>query len=165
MRRAAVLLLLWLATGPAIALAAELPVAANLRMDGDQARRERLPILVFFASRSCPYCYEVEELYLKPRLASGEYRSQVIMRVVYTDGAQPLRDFRDRPTDHAAFARRYGVTFTPTIKMLDADGVELVPGLVGLTTRDFYGAYLDEAISGALTKLRAPTLSRNSFTN
>jgi thioredoxin-related protein len=160
MRRAVVWLLLWLAAGPAIALAAELPVAADLRMDGDQARRERLPILVFFASRSCPYCYEVEELYLKPRLANGEYRNQVIIRVVYTDGVHRLRDFRDRQTDHAAFARRYGVTFTPTIKMLDANGVELVPGLVGLTTRDFYGAYLDEAISGALTKLRAPTLSR-----
>ncbi|OGI43659.1 MAG: hypothetical protein A2150_02205 [Candidatus Muproteobacteria bacterium RBG_16_64_11] len=146
--------------GPATVLAAELPVATNLRLDGDQVRRERLPILVFFASHSCPYCYEVEELYLKPRLASGEYRNKVIMRVVYTDGALRLRDFGDRQTDHAAFARRYGVTFTPTIKMLDADGVELVPGLVGLTTRDFYGAYLDEAIGSALTKLRAPTLSR-----
>ena len=159
MRRGVVALLSWLAVGPAIALVAELPVAADLRMDGDQARRERLPILVFFASRSCPYCYEVEELYLKPRLASGEYRNKVIMRVVYTDGARTLRDFRDRQTDHAAFGRRYGVTFTPTIKMVDADGVELVPGLVGLTTRDFYGYYLDEAIGGALTKLRSPKLT------
>lgn len=165
MRRVAVVLLVWLAAGPAMVLAADVPAAADLRADGDQARRERLPILVFFASRTCPYCHEVEELYLKPRLASGEYRNKVIMRVVYIESTQSLRDFRGRQTDHAALARRYGVMFTPTIKIVDGDGVELVPELVGLAPSDFYGAYLDEAISAALTKLRAPTLSRNSFTN
>jgi len=159
MRRGVVLLLAWLVAGPAMVLAADMPVAANLRADGDQARRERLPILVFFASRSCPYCHEVEELYLKPRLASGEYRNKVIMRVVYIESTKTMRDFRGHQTDHAAFARSNGVMFTPTIKIVDADGVELVPELVGLAPSDFYGYYLDEAISGALTKLRARTLS------
>jgi len=140
--------------------AADLPAAVDLRADGQRAGRERLPILVFFAAHGCAYCYEVEELYLKPRLASGAYQDKVIVRVVYTDSPRGLRDFHGRQTDHAAFARRHGVTFTPTIKLVDADGTELAPALVGLTTRDFYGHYLDQAINGALSKLRAPTLSK-----
>lgn len=160
MRRVAVLILLWWCAGFSVSLwAADLPVADDLRADGERAGRERLPILVFFASHSCPYCYEVEEHYLKPRIASGEYRTKAIVRVVYTDSPRRLHDFNGRKTDHAAFARRYGVRFTPTIKLVDADGIELSPSLVGLTTRDFYGFYLDEAINGALTKLRSPKLS------
>ncbi len=160
MRRGWLLLLLWLTAGvtPA-AWAIDLPAAVDLRADGAHAARERLPILVFFASHGCPYCYEIEELYLKPRLASGAYRNKAIVRVVYTDSARSLRDFHGRKTDQATFARRYGVRFTPTIKLVDADGVELAPALVGLTTRDFYGLYLDEAINGALTKLRSPKLT------
>ena len=160
MRRAGLLLLLWLSAGFfAAAWAADLPAAVDLRADGEHAGRERLPILIFFASRGCPYCYEVEEMYLKPRVASGEYRTKAIVRVVYTDSSRSLRDFHGRKTDHAGLARRYGVMFTPTIKVVDAEGVELAPALVGLTTRDFYGFYLDEAINGALTKLRSPKLT------
>jgi len=160
MRLVRLLLLLWLSAGfSALAGAADLPVAADLHADGVRAGRERLPILVFFASHGCPYCYEVEEYYLKPRIDSGEYRTKAIVRVVYTDSPRRLQDFNGRNTDHAAFARHYGVRFTPTIKVVDADGVELSPSLVGLTTRDFYGFYLDEAINGALTKLRSPKLS------
>ncbi len=160
MRRAGLLLFLWLSAGwTAPAWAADLPVAADLRADGARAGREHLPILMFFASHGCPYCYEVEEMYLKPRIASGEYRTKAIVRVVYTDSARSLLDFHGRKTDHAGLARRYGVMFTPTIKLVNAEGVELSPPLVGLTTRDFYGYYLDEAINGALTKLRPPKLT------
>ena len=160
MRRVAVLLLLWLSAGlSAPTWAADLPAASDLRADGERAGRERLPILMFFASHGCSYCYEVEENYLKPRIASGEYRTKTIVRVVYTDSPRSLQDFSGRKTDHAAFARRYGVMFTPTVKLVDAEGVELSPSLVGLTTRDFYGFYLDEAINGALTKLRSPKLT------
>lgn len=161
MRRAGLLLsFLWLSAGSsAAAWAADLPAAADLRSDGEHAGRERVPILMFFASHGCPYCYEVEEHYLKPRIASGEYRTKAIVRIVYTDSARSLKDFHGRKTDHAGLARRYGVMFTPTIKLVDADGVELAPALVGLTTRDFYGFYLDQAIDGALTKLRGPKLT------
>ncbi|MEJ2655267.1 MAG: hypothetical protein P8Z69_08205, partial [Acidihalobacter sp.] len=52
------------------------------------------------------------------------------------------------------FARRYHVSFTPTVLLLDAKGRLLAKPLVGLTTEDFYGAFLDEAIDEAVARMR-----------
>jgi len=41
-----------------------LPVAVDLRADGQLARAQRLPIVLFFHSTTCPFCREVEDLYL-----------------------------------------------------------------------------------------------------
>ncbi|HJX19025.1 MAG TPA: hypothetical protein VJ437_12650, partial [Acidiferrobacterales bacterium] len=37
-----------------------LPPAVDLRADGRLARAQRLPIVLFFHSTTCPFCREVE---------------------------------------------------------------------------------------------------------
>jgi thioredoxin-related protein len=132
----------------------ELPAAADLQADAEQAARARVPLLVFFSAYSCPYCREVEELYLQPLQADPASARRVLIRTVLIDSHRRLYDFDGRRTDHAGLARNYGVFFTPTIKLLDPQGRELAPALVGLTTRDYYGGYLEEAIERALARLR-----------
>lgn len=141
---------------PVLAFGAErgLPLAADFHADAAQARTLERPILVFFAAESCPYCHAVETLYLS-RLHNDEaYADKVLIRVVRVERQTRLRDFAGRSTTHAAFAESYGVKLTPVVKLLDADGDELVPALVGYSSPDFYGAYLEQNIEAAIAAVR-----------
>ncbi len=148
------LMLMFAAFSAPIAFAAGLPAARNLQADALRARPGHLPVLVFFSARSCAYCKEVENLYLKPMYADADYRDKVIIRQVDIDSTRVMQDFSGKSTSGVAFARRYGVSLTPTIKLLDARGRELVPALVGVSSPDFYGSYLDQAITAAGARLR-----------
>jgi len=109
------------------------PRVTDLQALGAEARARNLPILVMFSSEHCPYCMVVREEFLKPMLRSGDYTQRVIIVEIESDET-PLIDF--------------------DVVFLDAEGRELAPRLVGITTVDFYGGYLDEAIDTALLRLR-----------
>ncbi len=128
----------------------ELPLAADFHADAAQARALKRPILVFFAAESCPYCHAVETLYLAPLHNDDAYTDKVVIRVVRVERQTQLRDFAGRNTTHAAFAQSYGVKLTPVVKLLDANGKELAPALIGYSSPDFYGAYLEQTIEAAI---------------
>lgn len=131
-----------------------LPEAVDLRADGQLARAQRLPIVLFFHSTSCPFCREVENLYLRPLQKANEQRPQFVLRTVEISQTRPLVAFDGSRTDYHAFAKTQGVTLVPHLRFLGPDGEVLVPDLVGLTSRDFYGGYLEDSISSASEKLR-----------
>lgn len=131
-----------------------LPVAVDLRADGQLARVQRLPIVLFFHSTTCPFCREVEDLYLARLQKGNENVPQFLLRTVEVSHTQPLVIFDGTRTDYRAFAKRQGVTLVPHLRFLGPDGEPLAPDLVGLTSRDFYGAYLEGSISDAGEKLR-----------
>lgn len=131
-----------------------LPVAVDLRADGQLARAQRLPIVLYFHSTTCPFCREVEDLYLTRLQKQNESVPQFLLRTIEVSQTQPLVTFDGTRTDHRAFAKRQGVTLVPHLRFLGPDGEPLVPDLVGLTSRDFYGAYLEGSISGAGEQLR-----------
>ena len=131
-----------------------LPVAADLHADGQLARAQRLPIVLFFHSATCPYCREVEDLYLARLQRENERVPQFLLRAIETSQTQPLVAFDGTRTDYRAFAKQQGVTLVPHLRFLGPDGEALAPDLVGLTPRDFYGAYLESSISNAGEKLR-----------
>jgi thioredoxin-related protein len=131
-----------------------LPVAVDLRADGQLARAQRLPIVLYFHSTTCPYCREVEDIYLSPLQKENERAPQFLLRTVEIGQAQALVLFDGTRTDQRAFAKRQGVTLVPHLRFLGPDGEILAPDLAGLTTRDFYGAYLESSIGNASEKLR-----------
>ena len=132
-----------------------LPVAADLQGDGQQAQEERLPVLVFFSAKSCQYCEQMRSLFLEPMHADSRYAGKVIIREVQVESGRTLRDFKGQKVSHADFAHRNGVSLTPQILFVDATGKPLVPALVGLSTPDFFSGYLEEALAGALARMRA----------
>lgn len=146
--------LLALAFAAAPGFAAELPSATDLRADAVLAKRENRPILVFFTATSCPYCHIVQEDYLKPMFNRGEYTDKLLFRVVNVESDATMRDFQGKKLTQADFASRHGAALTPQVKLFDSQGNELVPGLVGLITRDFYAGFLEDAIDSAVSKLR-----------
>ncbi len=131
-----------------------LPPARDFVADARVSGNGAAPILVFFTSESCPYCREVENLYLRPMQERGTYRGRLLIRTVEVGGAAPLTDFAGRQTTHGEFARRERVSFTPVIRLYGADGRELVPQLLGYTTPDFYLGYLEQAIEQAIARAR-----------
>lgn len=133
-----------------------LPPARDLAADARLAAARQMPIMVFFTSESCPYCREVENLYLRPMQARGTYRGRLLLRVVEVGGGTPLTDFAGGQVNHGLFARRERVAFTPVIRLYDAAGRELTPSLVGYTTPDFYLGYLEQAIEQAIAAARSP---------
>ena len=133
-----------------------LPVAKNLVEDARLAKKKNIPILVFFAAPDCPYCEEVEELYLKPMFNSKKYAGKVIFRVIRIDSVRRLRDFRGNLTSHDKFSSGLFVNFTPTIRLFRYDGKELTE-LYGYGSPDYYYYDLQETIRKSINKLRGRT--------
>lgn len=91
-------------------------------------------------------------------LRSGDYTQRVIILEIHSDNYAQLRDFDGQMITTEALARRYRASFAPTVVFLDYQGKELVERLIGITTRDFYGGFLDEAIEQASQRLRKVSL-------
>ncbi len=128
--------------------------AMDLQAVGQEARARNLPVLIMFSRDGCPYCDVVREEFLKPMLRSGDYINRVIMLELDSDSYTQLKDFKGELISAAELTRRYRAGFAPTVVFLDFRGKEQAERLIGITTRDFYGGYLDEAIEEALQRVR-----------
>ena len=122
---------------------------------GQEARQRKLPILIMFSRQGCPYCDVVRDEFLKPMLRSGDYTNRVIMLEIHSDSHAQLRDFNGQMISAEALAHRYQASFAPTVVFLNHQGKELVERLIGITTRDFYGGFLDEAINQSLQRVHS----------
>jgi len=133
-----------------------LAAATDLQADGGLARAQRLPVVLFFHSTSCPYCRQVEDLYLRPLAGDNARAPRVILRAVEIDAPAAMKDFAGARTDMRTFAARQGVGLVPNIRFLGPDGSPLAPELLGYSSPDFYAGYLEDAIASATRKLRNP---------
>jgi len=143
-----------LAAWPAAAQV-ELTKVSDLTEAAVQSEAKELPILLMFSAPDCHYCRQLESEYLEPMLISGDYDNKVLIRKVSMSVGADIVDFDGdrRAVDH--IAERYGVTVTPTVVFVGPEGHQLADKLVGYTSPDFYGGYLDRAIDTSLGRLRA----------
>ena len=128
--------------------------ATDLQAVGQEARVRKLPILIMFSMQGCQYCDVVREEFLKPMLRSGDYEDRVIMLELYSDSHAQLRDFNGQLISASELTHRYKAGFAPTVVFLDSQGNEQAERLIGITTLDFYGGFLDEAIDESLQRVR-----------
>ena len=141
---------------------AGVPLASSLAQAGHQAMRSCVPLLLEFAADDCDYCALLESEILEPVLLNRDYDRRVLMRKLVLDRNVKLRDFADKPVSATQLAGHYGVMVTPTLLFVDAQGRELAEHMVGVTTLEFYGGYLDQALDAAQEKLREQTGCRPS---
>jgi thiol:disulfide interchange protein len=137
----------------------ELSLAHDLRADAAAARAQCTPIVVFFASDFCPYCHEVEELYLEPLQRRNP---RVLIRKVHIDRGLAIVDFSGTRTVHTDFSRRAGASFTPFIRFYGPDGQELTTALRGFSSRDFFGALLASAVEDSIARICGAAQGRAS---
>lgn len=130
------------------------PYARDLARDAEIAREHHTALLVVFVGKQCSYCETVLNDFLIPMSRNPEYRSKVLMRRVTTTGSSSLKDFSGKEVTQHEFADENGVYLVPTVILFDDMGNVLTKPLVGLTTVDYYGMFLDRAIDQALSKVR-----------
>lgn len=130
------------------------PYARNLQRDGQLAQKKNGVVLVMYTSDYCSYCERVLNEFLLPMSRNPDYQNKLVMRRVDNTGVTRVRDFDGSVEDHRQFASRQGVVMVPTVVLYDRNGKTLGKPLVGLTTVDYYGFYLDQAIDEALAKVR-----------
>jgi len=137
--------------------AASVPLARDLALAGRQAARACVPLLLEFAADDCDYCTLLEEEVLNPTLLNRDYERRVLMRKLVLDRDIKLRDFSGKSINAPDLANRYRVFVTPTLLFVDSQGRELAERMTGVTTLEFYGGYLDQALDAAQEKLREQT--------
>lgn len=122
------------------------PVSTDLALDASRAQNKKIPILLVFSAEHCEFCHLLEREILDPMYISGDYEDKVLIRRVMTDSSAEVRNFQGKLEDVDKFSNRYSVQVTPTVMLVDYDGNELAPRVLGVNTVDLYSAYLDEAI-------------------
>lgn len=133
---------------------AGVPLARNLQNDAELARKKGGVVLVLFESEHCSYCQRVLKEFLIPMSRNPEYQARVVMRKVDHTGSATLKNFDGLREEHTRFSSRHHVRMVPTVMLFDTQGNRLAPPLVGLSTPDYYGYYLDQAINEALAKAK-----------
>ncbi len=126
----------------------------DLQALGRMVHEASVPILLMFASEDCHFCERLEAEVLGPMKLVGDDPRRVLLRKIMLETPDSLRDFQGREISADELARRNKVDMVPTLYLLDGDGRELVPKIVGYTSPDFYPAYLDQAIDVARVLLR-----------
>ena len=135
-------------------LAGDVPLASNLVEEGRRAEQACMPLLLEFAAEYCEYCTLLEEEILKPMLLNRDYDRRVLMRKLVLDTGSRLPSFTGKQVHPADLASQYNIQVTPTLLFVDANGRELSERMVGVSTLDYYGGYLDQALDASRQRLR-----------
>ena len=122
---------------------------SDLRQEAEVMRADKLLLVLEFASEDCPYCHKLEKLFLLPMQRNAGYDDKILIRSISLDDDQTVIDFEGRSLATNEFAASYGVSLTPTLLFLNADGSEVSERLVGIWSEDFYGGFIDSRIDTA----------------
>lgn len=137
------------AAGSSVAAERELPAPASLADALREALAKKQPLLVMASLVGCPYCKIVRENYLLGELSSGQPVVQIDMR-----SQRVLTGFDGRPTNHHAWLQSWQVDAAPTVLFFGPGGREVAERLRGISSPDFYGAYLQQRLEQARAALR-----------
>ena len=152
---------------PATAMDEQLPMAQDLLLESRQAACSGQPYVVMFGSATCPYCSVVRSLYLEP-LQNDERYPGIVVREMEIDSHQLVRDFSGDLQPMSKLASIYGVSLVPQVMIFTADGKQVGKSLIGISTEDFYGYHLDEAILAGINAVKkyvidVPTASPGEY--
>ncbi len=122
-----------------------------------EAARERTVVVALFSLPGCPFCEAIRRDQL--RHLAREQATQRVRVVEYdlTD-RRPFSGPAARtpaPDSPAALAASLDVRLAPTVAFIGPDGKEIAERLVGYSSPDFYGAYLEQRIAQAHERLGA----------
>ncbi|SFD81226.1 Thioredoxin-like domain-containing protein [Thiohalospira halophila DSM 15071] len=130
--------LLMLAAWSGHGAAEGLTAAGDLRdLDPDQ------PVILAFTADDCPYCEYVKESHLVPMRKRGE---AVTIREVDVGSHRNLTTFAGETVKQRDLGDGYSVRVTPTLVFLTPEGDVAAENLVGVTSRDYYGLYLERRV-------------------
>ncbi|TAG81821.1 MAG: hypothetical protein EAZ24_01235 [Burkholderiales bacterium] len=131
-----------------------LPVAADLKADGEKARADGKPILLFFNLSGCHFCQFSLRAAVVPMYRDPAFREAVIFRQITIDDGKTLIGFDGKRVSTHDFASQYKAMFTPTVMMVDGAGKQLGDSIVGVASIDFYSGYVETLAKAAIDSLK-----------
>jgi thioredoxin-related protein len=131
-----------------------LPIMHDLQADGHISQSKKIPVMIMFVADNCPFCITAKQDFIHPMIKSGDYDDKVIIRFIEIDGTDTMIDFQGNQITMEEFSKRQKINFTPYVKFFNAEGKELVKPIIGISNKDYYGVFLDDAIESAIEKLR-----------
>ena len=140
----------WLNT-TATAAGRELPKSESLKADIAAALKTSKPLVVLVSLDNCAFCKIARENYLLP-LISEQSIAVVQVNVGHTTA---IVDPLGKRTTQADLIKVWAIKSTPTVLFLGKNGQEVAQRLVGGSTSDFYGAYLQERVDQAIKMVRS----------
>ena len=114
----------------------------------------RIPVVLLVDQEECPYCRRVESEFLAAIFASRKFENRVIFRKISIDPGETIIDASGKSISTLLFVRPFRTQFTPTILFLNANKEEVAEKLVGLSTPDYYGFYLEQNIDKAILAIK-----------
>jgi len=130
----------------------ELVIATNLQIDAQESRIDKRPIVTLISSHTCEYCEAVKRSDFQFMTNDDRF----ILREVNIDVTDPLVNFDGSSTTHRDFVENFVSVFTPTVLFFNADGKQLTDPLVGVSSFEYYGYYLEQKIEQSIKALQAP---------
>lgn len=127
-----------------------LPPSVSLVDELRAALRKGNPLVVMVSLEGCVFCHAVRGSHLVPLREQGMHVVQVDMRTT-----QMTRDFKGAVATHEQMVQAWGVRVAPTVLFFGPGGIEVAERLKGGYIPDFYGAYLDDRLATARTRVRA----------
>lgn len=129
--------------------------AVSMKRDSRSSAQYNRPIVVFVSQQGCQFCELLRTRVLQPMLRAGEFNARAIVREVSLDDGFLMLDFAGESVRGSLFARHYHSEMTPTLLFLDAYGQEVANRIVGISNIEYYGFYLDKAITAATKVIAA----------
>ncbi len=150
-RNCLALALLWGCVRIANATPVSLPSAKSLRDELTLALRNGHPLVVMVSLDGCPYCKLVRESYLSPLLREQGFP------VVQVDlqSSVALQNFKGETQTHDALIHSWNIRSAPVVLFFGRDAAEVAPRLEGVSSPDYYGAFLDQRLEQAQAALKA----------
>ena len=142
--------LLGLNARAALAAPASLPVPLSLQDELATALKAGQPLVLMVSLDGCPFCKIAREHYLAPLRAEQDLHAvQINMQ-----HKEMVKDVKGQSKTHEQLIAELRVNVAPTLIFYGRNGAEVAERLVGLTSEDFYGAYLDQRIEAARRAVR-----------
>jgi thioredoxin-related protein len=129
---------------PARAAEVLLPTPDSLAAALESAMQRHRALVLMVSLPGCPWCKLVRQSYLTPLRAEG----QPVIELSNQDESR-ITDFDGAATTPARVVTRLRVQVTPTVLFVGREGKEVAQRLLGVSSVDFYGAYLQERVDAA----------------
>ncbi len=150
-------ILLYFNTSQSYAAQSSIIAANNLQVDAALAKEHGLVVLVLVTLPSCSACEFVKEDVIEPMIAADYFNNVAVVRELSLQDYSII-DFDGGTIGAHNFASRYSAEFAPIVLFLSANGDQLHKPIIGMSSRDYYGFYLEEAIAESIKRLNKKSL-------
>lgn len=118
-----------------------------------QSKNEKKVIMLEMSASYCGFCRTLEAEIINPMIISGDY-NHVLIRHLEIDSYYDIKMPNNQTMTPSEYARSKNIFVTPTLLFLNDKNEEIAERIVGINSVDYFGAYVDQALSIGANKIK-----------